>query len=475
MVKKLSRETAGIFTNRPVKVLQFGEGNFLRAFVDWIIDILNEKANFNGDIQIIQPIAQGMGDLVNGQDGLYHVVLNGIKNGKALKETRLITSVRGVINPYNDFSAFLKLAENPDLEFVISNTTEAGISFSETDGSPDQLANSFPGKLTQLLYHRFNHFKGDKNKSLTIIPCELIDKNGTILKSCVLQFIQHWKLSNDFKTWVEENILFCNSLVDRIVPGFPKETINEIQNELGYSDNLVVCAEPFLLWVIEAPEKLMTQFPTNKTDLQVKFVKDLTAYRTRKVRILNGAHTAMVPVAYLYGVRTVKESVEDELISKYIKDVIYKEIIPTLDLPAEELNQFANDVLERFLNPFIKHELSSIALNSISKFKTRVLPSILEYQRRAKKLPPNLVFTFAALIRFYKGDYHGVIIPVQDSSEIIEFFNAAWKLNDQQEITKQVLANSNLWGENLNDTPGLTELTAQYVSLIDKEKWSFPG
>jgi tagaturonate reductase len=286
--------------------------------------------------------------------------------------------------------------------------------------------------------------------------------------------MDHWGLSQDFKNWMETQVTFCNTLVDRIVPGFPKENIHEIQTRLGYEDNLVVTAEPFLLWVIEAPEKVRKQFPTEETDLQVKFVSDLTAYRTRKVRILNGAHTAMVPVAYLMGLRRVKESVEHPVIGHYLRAIIFNEIIPTLDLGDDELKQFAHDVLERFQNPYIKHELISIALNSISKFKTRVLPSILEYSSRNKSLPPNLVFSLAALIRFYKGECNGVNIPLQDSPEVLAFFSSAWKAPSLAAISKLVLGNEEFWGLNLDKIDHLTESVTQYLELMEKGRWEIP-
>jgi tagaturonate reductase len=400
---------------------------------------INEKTDFSGAVQIIQPIGSGMADQINSQDGLYHVILNGLKDGRPIQET---------------------------------NTTEAGISFDERETSINNLPNSFPGKLTLLLHHRFNFFNGDPSKAPTIIPCELIEKNGSALKFVILQYINHWKLSPEFRSWIENHIIFCNTLVDRIVPGFPKETIQAIQSQLGFEDNLVVTAEPFMLWVIEGSEKVREALRLDQVDLQVKFVSDLTPYRTRKVRILNGAHTAMVPVAYLYGLRTVRESVENPVIWNFIKRVIYKEIIPTLDLPPSELKQFADDVLERFRNPYIKHELSSIALNSISKFKTRVLPSIMEYISRHKKLPENLLFSLAALIRFYKGDFNGEKLPVQDSPDIIDFFNAVWKQTDLHEIAREVLNNENLWGVNLNELPGVTESVARSLKQLDEGNWA---
>lgn len=471
MLKKLNRSTASRPQSRPVKVLQFGEGNFLRAFVDWMIDLMNEKTDFNGAVQVVQPIAQGMGAMVNAQDGLYHVVLNGIRQGKPVREIRMVTSVAGVINPFEDFQAYLKAAENPELKFVISNTTEAGIAFDAKDTNPNALPDSFPGKLTVLLHHRYKHFKGAPEKALTIMPCELIEKNGETLRDTILRYIQHWNLEDGFKTWIAKHTVFCNTLVDRIVPGFPKDTIHEIQQEIGYEDNLVVTAETFHLWVIEpckaegvTTETVRRSFPVDQAGLQVKFVNDLTPYRTRKVRILNGAHTAMVPVAYLRGLRTVREAVEDAFVGDFIKRAVHEEIIPTLDLSKEELKQFADDVMERFQNPFIRHELISIALNSISKYQVRVLPSVLEYIKRTGKLPERLLASLAALICFYKGEWQGQTIPLNDTPAVLAFFKKAWSSENTSAVVQQVLSNTELWGTDLTKVPGLAAAVEEKVA-----------
>lgn len=466
-MKPLNRKNIGALPAMPVRVLQFGEGNFLRAFVDWIIDVMNEKTTFNSAVEIVQPIDKGMAHLINAQDGLYHVLLNGIQNGKTVSEKRLITCVTNAFNPYDDFNAFLKRAENPELKFIISNTTEAGISFDATDTNPNILPNSFPGKLTVLLFHRYNYFKGETSKGLTLIPCELIEKNGENLKKVILQYIQHWNLPAEFKNWIEQHNTFCNTLVDRIVPGFPKDTIKEIQAEIGYEDSLVVTAEPFHLWVIEASEAVRKSFPADQAGLQVKFVDDLTPYRTRKVRILNGAHTALVPVAYLHGLRTVRESVEDTYAGNFIRKAIFDEIIPTLDLSKEELHQFANDVIERFQNPFIKHELSSIALNSISKYKVRVLPSVTTYYQRTGKLPKLLLQALASLIRFYKGDWQGEVLPVNDTPEIISFFKKVWSSNNVEQVAQETLANTSFWGEDLTKIQGLKDFVITYLKELE--------
>lgn len=465
-MKLLNRNTTGLINNNQIKVLQFGEGNFLRGFVDWILDTLHEKTNFNGAVQVVQPIDKGIAQVLQEQEGLYHLLLQEIQGGKLVQEKRLISCISGAINPYEDYQAYLKLGENPDLEFVISNTTEAGIIFDQADQHMEALPKSFPGKLTALLYHRFNHFNGATEKALTIIPCELIDKNGEALRNTVLQFAHYWKLPESFIHWITEHTIFCSTLVDRIVPGFPRDTIQEIQQELGYEDKLVVTAEPFHLWIIEAPESVKMAFPVEKAGLQVKFVADITPYRTRKVRILNGAHTALVPVAYLHGLRTVREAVKDEKMGAFIKEAIFEEIIPILDLPNEELVRFANDVIERFQNPFIQHKLISIALNSIAKYKVRVLPSVLAYHQRKGKLPGRLLQALAALIIFYRGKWKGEKIPLCDTVEVLTFFGEVWKKENIAEVVSTVLSNKDLWDVDLTQIEGMSDMVTQYIQFL---------
>jgi len=472
MLKKLNRAAIGQAPVRPVKVLQFGDGNFLRGFADWVIDILNEKTDFNGDVLLVRPLRKSTAPSGDDQEGLYHVVLKGIQDGAEVSSTRLITCIAGAINPYVALKEFLEVAENPDLQFVISNTTEAGIAFNADDRDPDSLPETFPGKVTMLLYHRFKFFSGEKTKGLVFMPCELLEKNGDSLKSIVLQYIKLWSLPNDFLHWVTDSNIFCNALVDRIVPGFPKDNIAEIQEATGFEDNRVVSAEPFHLWVMEAPDAVQQLFPAAKAGLSVKFVKDLAPYRAQKVGILNGAHTCMVPVAYLRGLRTVKDAIDDEFTGDFIRKAIFEEIIPTLDLPKAELIKFAEDTLERFQNPFIRHELKSIALNSISKFKVRVLPTILEYKRRTNNLPQRLMFSFGALIRFYKGEWHGEMLPLSDSPEVVTFFHDAWRNNDPEKVVQQVLSNTDLWGSDLMSIDGLAGGVAKSIYQLENEDHS---
>jgi tagaturonate reductase len=468
MLKKLTRKTIPGSEPRPVRVLQFGEGNFLRAFCDWMVDILNEKTSFNGSIQVVQPIKAGMGSLINEQEGLYHLVLNGIQNGKQVRTTRLIRCINGVLNPYDNYEAYLKLAENPVLQFVFSNTTEAGIAYSAGDKSLLTLPESFPGKIAAFLHRRFQHFKGDKSKGLIFLPCELIEKNGATLKEIVLRYATEWNLGNEFKNWVNDHNTFCNTLVDRIVPGFPKDTIKDILDETQFDDKLVVMAEVFHLWVIEGPDHIRQKFPVEKAGLDVKFVKDLTPYRTRKVRILNGAHTALVPVAYLNGQRLVSEAINDPISGKFIREAIEEEIIPTLDLPREELQSFANEVIQRFQNPFIKHELASIALNSVSKYKVRVLPTVLKYIELKKAPPKRLLYSLAALIRFYKGTWKGEALPVNDTPEVMAFFGEAWLLQDFNAIAARVLGSKMLWGDDHISLQRVSDLVAASLREIEE-------
>ena len=389
-----TNNTVNTYTER---ILQFGEGNFLRAFANWMIHEMNKKAGFDAGVVAVQPIDQGLINMLNDQDGLYTIYLNGIKNGEAISEHEIIDCIQRGINPYTNYDDYLANAENSDLRFVISNTTEAGIAYNPEDKLDDAPQKSYPGKLTALLFKRFEAFKGASDKGLIIIPCELIDRNGDNLKRIVLKYASDWNLGEEFIDWIEHDNIFCNTLVDRIVPGYPRDKMDTITAELGYKDNLVVEGEQFHLWVIEAPETVKEEFPSEACGLNVVFTNNMEPYRTRKVRILNGAHTTLVPVGYLYGIEKVRESLEDDVVGTYLKEAIFNEICPTLDLPEAELNQFANDVLDRFRNPYLEHALMSISLNSISKFKTRVLPSVIEFIKRKEALPKRLIFFFSLI------------------------------------------------------------------------------
>ena len=466
-MQKLNRENVAVSDKFPIKVVQFGEGNFLRAFVDYAFQTLNKEVDFNAGIAVVQPIDRGMVSILNDQDGLYTLFTKGIKDGKKVEEKELITTIVNGIDPYANFKEFLNLAKEPELEFIISNTTEAGIAYVDSDRLDMEPPTSFPAKLTKLLYERFSYFNGADDKGLTIIPCELINYNSDTLKQIILDYIALWKLSEDFKDWVLNSCTFHNTLVDRIVPGYPKDEIDAYNQQLDYSDNLIVSAETFFLWVVEGGEDLKKKLPFHKTDLDVKIVKDMQPFRTRKVRILNGAHTAMVPFSILYGNETVKETVDESFTGPFIRSLVFDEIIPTLDMESEELKEFADAVFDRFRNPFIKHQLSSIALNSISKFKVRVLPSLLEFVKRKNKLPLKMVFAFACLLRFYKGDWKGESLPLNDDTEVMAEFVEIWKSKDLETVAEKALKNSTYWGQDLTKVGGLIEAMTSALKSID--------
>lgn len=470
---KLNRELYKNHKSYPVKVIQFGEGNFLRAFVDWQIDKMNKEADFNGSVAVVQPLEGGLIHMLNEQDCLYTLYLQGIQNGKATKTHTVIDCIDRAVDPYKDYNKYLELAEIPSVRFIISNTTEAGIVFENDDKLEGGCQKGYPSKLTALLYHRFKTFNGALDKGLNIIPCELIDRNGEKLKEIVLKYAEIWNLGDEFITWINTaNTFFC-SLVDRIVPGYPRDTIEEVRTELGYDDNLVDVGEVFHLWVIEGPQCLKEELPIEKAGLNVKVVDDMTPYRTRKVRILNGPHTAMVPVAYLYGLETVGETVDHEIMGQYVRELIFDEIVPTLDLPHDELVQFGNDIIERFQNPYVKHYLMSIALNSMSKYKTRDLPSLTEYLKRKGELPRKLVFSLAALIEFYKGKRGNEDIKLADDEHILELYKNLWSECDGSEsglktLVTKVLAYDRNWGMDLNEIEGLTQSVTDNLILIEK-------
>lgn len=474
---KLNKETYKEYKKYPERILQFGEGNFLRAFADWQIDIMNKKANFNTGIVVIQPLATGrvIPKLIE-QDGLFTVCLQGIKEGKPIKEHSVVNCISRCINPYEQYDEYLNVAKNPELRFVISNTTEAGIAFDENDKLGDVCQKSYPGKLTALLHERFKLFNGQKDKGLVVIPCELIDRNGEKLKEIIKKYGKMWNLGKDFISWIDESNTFCNTLVDRIVPGYPKDNIKEVTEELGYEDKLVAIGEQFYLWVIEGPSFLANELPTEIAGLNVKLVNDVTPYRTRKVRILNGAHSALVPVAYLYGLETVGEATGHEVIGKFIREIIYDEIIPSLvnpDISQEELKYFADSVIDRFKNPFIHHYLMSIALNSMSKFETRDLPSLLKYIEIKGELPRKLVFSFSALIYFYKGKRGQEEIKLADDDYILEFYKNLWESCDGtaegiKKLVGAALGHENIWKMNLNKIEGLTEAVTENIINIEK-------
>lgn len=410
---------------RKERFIQFGEGGFLRGFADWMIQKMNEKTDFEGSVVVVQPIEQGMCDMLTAQNCNYTHIIRGAEG----VEKTVVDVISRCVKPYEDFEGYLALAENPDARFIISNTTESGIVFRAEDKMTDAPPASFPAKLTLLMKRRFDLGLG----GFILIPCELIDRNGDNLKKTVLQYADLWELGADFAAWVEKENVFCNTLVDRINTGYPKGE----ELDLGYEDNMVNTSEFFHLWVIETDYDLEKELPFTAADLNVIVTKDaLERYRTRKVRILNGAHTSMVPYAMLSGLETVKDCIEDKTMHDFLYACLFEEIIPSLDMSVDELTAYAEDVLVRFSNPYIKHYLSSIVLNSVSKFKVRVLPSILGYIKKYNKMPKHLLFSFAKLIEFYKKG------TPNDAADVVEYMKKA--------TVAEILSNKDLWGEDLS-------------------------
>jgi tagaturonate reductase len=482
-MKALSKQTAPKSV-APEKIIQFGEGNFLRAFVDWIIYNMNQKTDFNASVVVVQPIERGMAEWLNGQDCLYHVNLQGRQNGKPVNTLTRIDCISRALNPYSQNAAFMALADQPEIRFVISNTTEAGIAFDPNCKFTDAPASSYPGKLTQLLYRRFKTFKGDPKKGLIIMPCELIFLNGHHLKECIYQYIELWKedLGADyakFKSWFTKSCYVCATLVDRIVPGFPRKEIAQIQKKISYADNLVVQAEIFHLWVIEKPENmtinaLRKEFPAEKAGLNVLIAESEAPYHERKVTLLNGPHTVLSPVAFLSGVNIVRDACHHPVIGKYIHKVQFDELMQTLNLPMDELQKFAADVLERFDNPYVEHQVTSIMLNSFPKFQTRDLPGLKTYLERKGELPKGLVLGLAAIITYYKGGKRadGTDIVPNDDPKIMQLLTDLWATGDTRKVAEGVLGAKDLiWTEHgdLNQIPGLTDMVTGFLNSIQEK------
>ncbi len=483
MLKALNKRTAPKSV-MPERIIQFGEGNFLRAFVDWIIYNMDQRTDFNSSVVVVQPIDRGMVDWLNGQDCLYHVNLQGRQNGEAVNELTRIDVISRALNPYSQNAAFMALADQPEIRFVISNTTEAGITFDPACKFTDAPASSYPGKLTQLLYRRFKTFNGAADKGLIIMPCELIFLNGHHLKDCIYKYIELWKddfgADHDaFKAWFTNYCYVCATLVDRIVPGFPRKEIAQIQEKVCYADNLVVQAEIFHLWVIEKPENmsiedLRKEFPAEKAGLHVLIAESEKPYHERKVTLLNGPHTVLSPVAFLSGINIVRDACNHEVIGKYIHKVQFDELMQTLNLPMEELQQFGADVLERFNNPFVDHQVTSIMLNSFPKFQTRDLPGLKTYLERKGELPKGLVLGLAAIITYYKGGKRedGTEIVPNDAQEIMDLLKNLWATGDTRKVAEGVLGAKDLiWTEHgdLNQIPGLTDMVTDFLNQIEQK------
>ena len=418
---------------RKETVIQFGEGGFLRGFADYFFQKLQDKGLFDGSVVIVQPIEKGMCSVLEQQGCEYNLFLRGIDNGQVVDEHTHIDIISRCVNPYENFESYMKLAENPDFRFIVSNTTEAGIEYVDSNQFTDAPARSFPGKLTQLLYKRFRLGL----KGFIILSCELIDHNGEELEKCCLRYADLWGLGEEFKTWLVQENDFCSTLVDRIVTGFPRDEHEELCRRIGEQDNMMDTAEIFHLWVIQGSHE--DELPLQKAGFHVVWTDNVDPYKKRKVRILNGAHTSMVLGAHLYGLKTVGECLKDEKVSALLRKCIFGEIIPAIG-DTEDNRKFGEAVLERFSNPFIKHMLLSIALNSVSKFRARVLPTILEYRDMFGSCPQGLTFSLAALIAFYRTD------DANDSQEIMDFMKTA--------PVEDILKREDYWGQDLSPLLG---------------------
>ncbi|MBQ3550152.1 MAG: tagaturonate reductase [Clostridia bacterium] len=463
---------------RPIKVLQFGEGCFLRAFVDHMIDIANEKGAFDGNIVMVKPRETGNVDLFKKQDSLYTVILRGVENGEVIDTHRTVTAVEKTLHCKADYEEYIALAELDTLEFIVSNTTEAGIVLDVTD-KMDGLPKTYPGKLTQFLYKRWEHFSGAIDKGLIILPVELIEDNGKKLLQYVLKLADVWQLPEGFKNWVKDSCVFCNTLVDRIVTGYPENDDEALWQQLGFKDDLLDVGEPFALWVIESERDISDRLPFDKIGLPVVFCNDLMPYRECKVRVLNGAHTSSVLIGYLAGFDIVRDCVNDEIVGEFVRKTVMEEIVPLVPLNDAEVKAFAASVFERFRNPFIDHSLLAISLNSVSKWKARVLPTFKDHYEKYGTVPKKLTFSFAALLVFYRstdrredGLYakrkDGTEYVVHDGDEVLDFISQQ-SGKTTAEYVRSVADNIDFWGESLTRYNGFCDAVTDWVREIEND------
>ena len=455
----------------PVKILQFGQGNFMRGFFDWQVDLLNERTGLDAGVVVVRPRGGSKAPLLDVQDGLFTVLVRGLDEaGQPVKQVRTVTCVAREIDPGTMYADYLAQAANPDLRFIVSNTTEAGIVVNDTDRQADAPPVTFPAKLTQLLFARYLAFEGAHDKGLVLLPCELIDNNGAALRDAVLHYARLWALPSRFAAWIGAACTFCNTLVDRIVTGYPAADAADIERELGYADPFLVAAEYYYLFVIEGPAWVADELKLAGSGLNVKLVDDITPYKKRKVGILNGGHTTLVPVALLAGLEAVGPAVDDEQVGDFLRAAIDDEIIPALEMDRAELEGFAADVLRRFRNPAIHHRLASIALNSWSKFAARVAPQLLRYaELHDGRLSRRLVLALAANLVLYRGG----VIELADDAATLAWFRAGWDNVDAgtwtvDDLVRGWLANTALWGRDLNAVPGLAAQLGADVRAIDE-------
>ncbi|KQT25774.1 altronate oxidoreductase [Chryseobacterium sp. Leaf405] len=465
--QKLNRQNSGLDTKLPIKIVQFGGGNFMRGFTDYVIDKMNKEAGFNAGIVNLQATPNGSIQKMEDQDNLYTLFNRGIKKGEIIDQKQIISAIQKSVNPYANYDEFLALAKEEELEFIFSNTTETGIAYDETETSYEGPHKNFPAKVAVLLHERFKHFNGAADKGLRIIPCELIEDNAFALRNIILKYAQLWNLEEEFVQWIEQSNYFHNTLVDRIVPGYPKDDAESYEDQLDYEDHNMVVSETFLLFVIQDAGNLNERIPFNKINEQILVVDDIQPYRLRKVRILNGGHTLMLAPAILAGKELVKEAIDDQFIGNFLTESIFNEVNQTLGLDETELKDFAEEVFDRFRNPFIKHHLASIALYFVSKFKVRVLPSLLQYVETNNKLPLNLTFSLASLIRFYQGSYGEKSLPLNDEAPIVTKFKEIWANEDYETVAELALSETSFWNTDLTRVEGLKAAVVKALYEID--------
>ena len=469
MLKQLNRSDYPQKQRYPERIVQFGGGNFLRGFADWVVDVLNEETDFAGGVALVKATPGDYADL-DAQGCLYTTCLLGLQDGEFVEQTRLIGAVNRTVYPYQDFGAYLALARQPEIRFIFSNTTESGIVFSAEDSFDDEPPATFPAKLTRFLYERYLQFESAPDKGCIIIPTELIVDNAARLREIILEYAGLWRLEAGFSEWIAARNLFCNTLVDRIVSGFPGADAAELFERLGYEDRLLTTGELYHSWIIEASRGLLDEFPVDqtRTPLNVKVVDDAAPYRTIKVRLLNGAHTSMAPLGILLGIESVREAMEHDVLAAFIQDLIHQEVIPSVtDVPRAELEAFARDAFDRFRNPHIHHLLLTIALNSSSKVKERILPSLLGYLRQTGELPQRLTIALAAFIRLYRGED----IALNDDPELLAWFSQQWQAAPTNgALTRAVLGKEALWDCDLTQVPGLVERVSDTLDAIEQGK-----
>lgn len=462
--------------NLPIKVVQFGEGRLLRTLIEPAFQKAIDEKRLEGSIAIVKPTGRGNLNTFQQQDCLYTIVLRGKQDGKTSDEAFPITCVNRAVNPYEDFEAFLALARLPELEFVVSNTTEAGIVLDPEDRFDAVPPRSFPGKLTRFLYERYRYGEGSETCGLTILPTELIERNGERLRDCVLKLAEIWKLEQPFCAWVQKACLFCSTLVDRIVSGCSPEELPLLWERFGYRDELATVGEPFGMWAIEAPDHVSARLPVDGPGSPAFFVRDLAPWKQRKVRILNGGHTAMVPASFLAGKNLVRECMDDPAIHRFLTKTEEEEIVPYVPLPHADALAFSREVEQRFANPFLDHRLLDICVNSFAKWKERILPSVLDVYQ-AGKLPRRLIFSFAALLAFYtkaeekEGELFGQrddqLYRLHESDRILALVKEYSGLSADGYVTA-VLRESGLFDE-LQTLPQFAQLAAADLQSIREQ------